>query len=110
MDTILGIALDESYNGIRALTDLSMCVKIYQQLPKRFSARNSDMILVPTVGLCRASMVVPLNEQGMAMEGERILIALEERFTSNNHSFDGSTLGETSFMCFSYHESFEVLP
>jgi len=55
-------------------------------------------------------MVVPLNEQGMAVEGERILIASEEHFNSNNHSFDGSTLGETSFMCFSYHESFEVLP
>ena len=41
-------------------------------LPKRFFARNSDMILVPTVGLCRASMLVPLNEQGMVVEGERI--------------------------------------
>ena len=41
-------------------------------------------------------MFVPLNEQSMAVEGERIRIALEERFTSNNHSFDGSILGETS--------------
>jgi hypothetical protein len=40
--------------------------------PKRFFARNSDMILVLTVGLCRASMFVPLNEQDMAVEGERI--------------------------------------
>ena len=54
------------------------------------------MILVLTMGLCRASMFVLLNEQGMVMEGERIRIALEERFTSNNHSFDGSILGETS--------------
>jgi hypothetical protein len=30
------------------------------------------MILILTVGLCKASMFVPLNEQGMAMEGERI--------------------------------------
>jgi hypothetical protein len=30
------------------------------------------MILVPTMGLCRASMFIPLNEQGMAVEGERI--------------------------------------
>jgi hypothetical protein len=30
------------------------------------------MILVPTMGLCRASMFVPLNEQGMVVEGERI--------------------------------------
>ena len=41
-------------------------------LPKRFFTRNSDMILVPTVGLYRASMFVPLNEQGMVMEGETI--------------------------------------
>ena len=27
MDTILGILLDKSYSGIRALADLSMCVK-----------------------------------------------------------------------------------
>jgi hypothetical protein len=30
------------------------------------------MILVPTVGLYRASMFIPLNEHGMAVEGERI--------------------------------------
>ena len=88
----------------------SLLLKTSGILPKRDSAVNFDMILVSIVGLCRASIIVPLNKQGMAMEGERILIALEERFTSNNHSFDGSTLGETSFMCFSYHESFEVLP
>ena len=61
------------------------------------------MMLIPTMGLCRASMFVPLNEQGMIMEGERIRIASEERFTSNNHSFDGSILGETSL---EGHESF----
>jgi hypothetical protein len=44
------------------------------------------------MGLCRASMFVPLNEQGMVMECERIRIASEERFTSIIHSFDG-TLG-----------------
>ena len=33
MDTILGIPLGESYSGIHALVDLSMCVKIYQQSP-----------------------------------------------------------------------------
>ena len=57
---------------------------------------NSDMILVPTVGLCRAPMKVSLNEQDMVVEGERIRIALEKRFTSINHSFDGSILGEAS--------------
>ena len=31
MDTILGILSSESYSGIRALVDLSMCVKMYQQ-------------------------------------------------------------------------------
>jgi hypothetical protein len=30
------------------------------------------MILVSTMGLCRTSMFVPFNEQGMVMEGERI--------------------------------------
>ena len=54
------------------------------------------MILVSTVGLCRVSMIVPLNEQGMAMEGERPQIASEERFTSVSHSFDGLALEETS--------------
>ena len=68
----------------------SLLVGISGMLPKRFFARHSDMMLVLTVGLCRASMFVPLNEQGMVVEGESIQIALEERFTSNNHSFDGS--------------------
>ena len=79
-------------------------------LPKGFFARNSDMILVSIVGLCRAYMFVPFNEQGMAVEGERIWIASEERFTFINHSFDGSALGETSFVCFLCHDNFEVLP
>ena len=68
--------------------------------PRGFFARNSDMILVPTMGLCRASMFVPFNEQGMVVEAERIRIALEEHFTSNNHSFDGSTLGELQLCSF----------
>ena len=53
------------------------------------------MMLVPTMGLYRAFMTLPLNEQGMVVEGERIRIALEKRFTSINHSLDGSTLGKT---------------
>ena len=65
-------------------------------LPKRCFARNSDMMLVLIVGLYRAFMIVPLNEQGMVVEGEKIRIASEECFTSINHSLDGSTLGETS--------------
>ena len=65
-------------------------------LPKRVSARNSDMVLVSTMGLCRASIFIPLNEQGMVMESEIIRIASEECFTSISHYFDGSTLGETS--------------
>ena len=63
-------------------------------LPRRISTKNLDMILVSTVGLCRASITVPLNEQGMVVEDERIQIASEERFTSINHSFDGFTLGK----------------
>ena len=60
----------------------SLFVRTSGMLPKRFFARNSDMVLVPTVGLCRASMFVPLNEQGMVVEGERVQIGSEERFTS----------------------------
>ena len=50
----------------------SLLVGTSGMFPKRFFARNSDMMLVLTVGLCRASMFVPLNEQGMIVEGERI--------------------------------------
>jgi len=50
----------------------SLFVGTSGMLPKRFFARNSDMILVLIVGLCRASMFVPHNEQGMAMDDERI--------------------------------------
>jgi hypothetical protein len=32
MDTIHGILLDESYNGIRMLADLSMCIKYTNKL------------------------------------------------------------------------------
>jgi hypothetical protein len=32
MDTILGISLGESYNGIRALMDLFVCVKYTNKL------------------------------------------------------------------------------
>ena len=32
MDTILGIPPNESYNGIRALADLSVCVKYTNKL------------------------------------------------------------------------------
>ena len=91
----------------------SLFVETSGMLLKRFFARNSNMILVLTLGLCRASMFVPLNEQGMVVEGERIWIALKEHFTSNNHSFDGSILGETSLegrVNFSYPKYFKVLP
>ena len=71
------------------------------------------MILVSTLGLCRASMEFPRNEQDIVVEGERIRIASEERFTSINHSFDGSLLEEISLegnMLLSCQEKFEVLP
>ena len=32
MDTILGILSGESYNGIRAFADLSVCVNLYQEV------------------------------------------------------------------------------
>ena len=47
----------------------SLLVGTSGMLPKRFFARNSNMMLVLTMGLCRASMFFPLNEQGMAVEG-----------------------------------------
>ena len=72
----------------------SLLVRISVMLSKRFFAKNSNMMLVLTVGLCRASMFVPLNEQCMVMEGERIRIVSEECFTSISHSFDGSALGK----------------
>ena len=50
----------------------SLLVEISGILPRKFFARNFDMILVPIMGLYRASMFVPLNEQGMVVEGERI--------------------------------------
>jgi hypothetical protein len=43
------------------------------------------MMLVLTVGLYMASTLVPLNEQGMVVEGERTRIASKERFTSISH-------------------------
>jgi hypothetical protein len=46
----------------------------------------------------------------MAMEDERIRIALEEHFTSISHSFGGSALGETSPMFFLCHDNFKVFP
>ena len=64
----------------------SLFVGTSGMLPKRFFAKNSDMILVLTMGLCRASTSVPLNELGMVVEGERIQIASEDHFTSINHS------------------------
>ena len=50
----------------------SLLVETSGMLPKSFFARNSDMILVATMGLYRASMCVSLNEQGMVVEGEII--------------------------------------
>ena len=71
------------------------------------------MMLVSTVGLCRASTTVPLNEHGMVVEGERIQIASEECFTSINYSLNDFTLGESSLegsVSFSCPRYFEVLP
>ena len=44
MDTILGIPLGESYSGKRALVDLSVCVKIYQQ-------RTNMKVVISSVNL-----------------------------------------------------------
>jgi hypothetical protein len=71
-----------SHNGLLK----SLLVETYDMSPKRFFTRNSDMMLALTVGLYWASTSVPLSEQRMVVEGERTQIALEERFTSINHS------------------------
>jgi hypothetical protein len=55
----------------------SLLVETSGVLPKRVFIRNSDMILASTMGLCRASTVVLLNEQGMVMKSKRIQIALK---------------------------------
>ena len=71
---MIGTALAIPQHSKMSLDELlnSLFIRTSAMLPKRFFARNSDMILVLTVGLCWASMFVPLNEQGMAVEGERI--------------------------------------
>ena len=43
MDTILGILPDESYSGVRMLTDLSVCIKIYHKHAMRqVTTRHED--------------------------------------------------------------------
>jgi hypothetical protein len=55
-------------NSLKGLLN-SLMVETSGMLPKRFFSSNSDMILVPTVGLCRVSTFVSLNKQGMVVEG-----------------------------------------
>ena len=74
----------------------SLLVGARSMSTKRVAARNLDMILASIVRSRRASMIVPFIEQCMVMEGERIRISLEECFTSIDHSFGGSFLGERS--------------
>ena len=69
-----------------------------------------ELGMVVRLWIILCALIYTNNKQGMAVEGERIWIASEERFTSINHSFDGSTLRETSLMFFSCHDNFEVLP
>ena len=69
-----------------------------------------ELGMVVRLWIILCALIYTNNKQGMAVEGERIWIASEECFTSINHSFDGSALGETSFVCFSCRDIFEVLP
>ena len=70
--TIMVLAFPQhSKNSPKGLLK-SLLVETSDMLYKRFFARNSDMILVSTVGLCRASMFALLNEQGIVVEDERI--------------------------------------
>ena len=62
------LAIPQHYKLIPEGLLKSLLVETSGILDNRVSARNSDMILVLTVGLCRASMFVPLNEQGMVVK------------------------------------------
>ena len=70
--TSTSLAISQQSKNSPKLLFKSLLVDTSGKFPKRFFARNFDMILVPTVGLCRVSMFVSLNEQGMVVEGERI--------------------------------------
>ena len=74
LSILIGIALAILEHSKMSLEGLlkSLLVETSSMLPKRVSTRNSNMILVLAVGLCRASITVPLNEQGIAVEGQRI--------------------------------------
>ena len=64
---LIGTALAIPYHSKKSPDGLlkSLLVASSGLVPKIFFARNFDMMLVPIVGLCRASMVIPLNEQGI---------------------------------------------
>jgi len=66
------LAIPQHYKLIPEGLLKSLLVETSGILDKRVSARNSDMILVLAVGLCRASTTVPFNEQGKVVEGKRI--------------------------------------
>ena len=58
----IGMSLTIPLHSKMSLEELlkSLLVGISGMLPKRFFAKNSDMMLVPTVGLCRALCFFPL--------------------------------------------------
>ena len=55
-------------------------------LPRRVYAMCHGKTLTCMIGLMWASMVVPLIEQGVIMEGELIQISSEKHFTPSDHS------------------------
>ena len=55
-------------------------------LPRRVYAKCHGKTLTSMMGLMWASMVVPLIEQGVIMEGELIQISSEKHFSPLDHS------------------------
>ena len=55
-------------------------------LPRRVYAKCHGKTLTSMMGLMWASIVVPLIEQGVIMEGELIQISSEKHFTPSDHS------------------------
>ena len=66
-------------------------------LPRRVYAKCHGKTLTTMMGLMWASIVVPLIEQGVIMEGELIQTASKKHFTPSDHSSLMASLRNVSF-------------
>ena len=62
MDTILGILLGESYSGIRALTDLSVCVKYTDNHHGKTRSYQSKPLLRLTISYYKLEKIRVLRQ------------------------------------------------